>query len=158
SRSREISPSTRANLHGDGNWASWPSSCFTHRAVDRKTKEFRSSIMRLCKHEAPRLAMSAQEAGYSVIELALVVAILGILTALATPSFLTYYQATTLRSAAEQIAAAINQGRQLGIRQNTGVCVHIGSTALQYQLGTSCGGAAWVGTGTDGSGNVAAPS
>ena len=102
--------------------------------------------------------MSEHAVGYSVIELALVMAILGVLTALATPSFLTYYQAATLRSAAEEIAAAINQGRQLGIRQNTGVCVHIGSTALQYKLGTSCGGAAWVGTGTDGSGNVAVPS
>jgi prepilin-type N-terminal cleavage/methylation domain-containing protein len=97
------------------------------------------------------------EAGYSLIELALVIAIVGILVALATPSFLTYYQASTLRVAAEEVAAFVNQGRQLGIRQNDGVCVHIGSTALQYRLGSSCGGAAWTGPGTDSDGNMKIP-
>ncbi len=97
------------------------------------------------------------EAGYSVMELALVIAIVGILAALAMPSFLTYYQASTLRVAAEEVAAFVNQGRQLGIRQNVGVCVHIGSTALQYFLGSSCSGAAWVGPGTDSAGNMKVP-
>ena len=96
-------------------------------------------------------------AGYSITELAIVLAILGTLTALATPSFLTYYQASRLRVAAEDVAAFINQGRQLGIRQNVGVCVHINSTALQYRLGSNCDGANWVGTGTDASGNVHLP-
>ncbi len=94
------------------------------------------------------------EAGYSVTELALVMAIVGILAALALPSFLTYYQASTLRVAAEEVAAFVNQGRQLGIRENAGVCVHITSTALQYFLGNSCSGAAWVGPGTDSDGSV----
>ena len=105
----------------------------------------------------PSHAVKRNEAGYSVIELALVIAIVGVLTTLATPSFLTYYQAAILRSAAQEVAAGVNQGRQLGIRQNTGVCVHISSTALQYYLGTSCSGAAWVGAGTDSSGNAPAP-
>jgi len=91
------------------------------------------------------------------MELALVMAILGVLTVLATPSFLNYYQASKLRTAAEQVAASLNQGRQLGIQQNVGVCVHIQSTALQYLLG-SCTGTAWVGPGTDSDGNLAAPS
>ncbi len=109
------------------------------------------------------------EAGYSVMELALVIAIVGILAALAMPSFLTYYRASTLRVAAEEVAAFVNQGRQLGIRQNVGVCVHIGSTALQYFLGSSCDTAVrcsdapdarpclWTGPGTDSNGNMKAP-
>jgi len=101
--------------------------------------------------------MTKSDGGYSLVELALVIAIVGILTALATPSFLTYYQAAVLRSAAAQVATVVNQGRQLGIKENTGVCVHIASTAVQYKLGTSCGGAAWTGPGTDASGNTAAP-
>ena len=97
------------------------------------------------------------EAGYSIMELALVMSIVGVLTALATPFFLSYYQASRLRVGAEEVAAFLNQGRQLGIRQNAGVCVHITSTALQYRLGSSCAGAAWVGPGTDASGNVTLP-
>ena len=90
-------------------------------------------------------------------EMALVMGIVGVLAFVATPFFLTYYQASRLRVAAEEVAAFVNQGRQLGIRQNAGVCVHITSTALQYRLGSSCAGAAWVGPGTDASGNVALP-
>ena len=97
------------------------------------------------------------EAGYSLLELALVLTIVGILGVLATPSFLTYYQASRLRVGAEEVAAFINQGRQLGIRQNVGVCVHITSTALQYLLGSNCDGAAWVGPGTDANGNIRIP-
>src|SRR6266446_2590883 len=97
------------------------------------------------------------EAGYNIIELALVMAIVGILTSMAMPLFLSYYQASRLRVAAEEVAAFVNQGRHLGIRQNAGVCVHITSTALQYRLGSSCAGAAWVGPGTDADGNVKVP-
>lgn len=89
-------------------------------------------------------------------ELALVMAIVGVLAALATPTFMTYYQASRLRVAAEEVAAFINQGRQLGIRQNVGVCVHIGSAAVQYRLG-SCASGAWLGPGTDTLGNIAVP-
>ena len=97
------------------------------------------------------------EAGYSVTELALVMGIVGVLTAVAMPFFLSYYQASRLRVGAEEVAAFLNQGRQLGIRENAGVCVHITSTALQYRLGSSCAGAAWVGPGTDASGSVNVP-
>jgi prepilin-type N-terminal cleavage/methylation domain-containing protein len=95
--------------------------------------------------------------GYSLIELALVMGIIGIMAAVAMPFFLTYYQASRLRVGAEEVAAFINQGRQLGIRENNGVCVHIGSTAVQYRLGNSCDGAAWLGPGTDAAGNVSVP-
>jgi Tfp pilus assembly protein FimT len=95
--------------------------------------------------------------GYTLAELAMVLGILGTLTALATPSFLTYYQASRLRVGAEEVAAFINQGRQLGIRENIGVCVHIRPAALQYRLGSNCGGGTWVGPGTDSSGNVPIP-
>ena len=89
-------------------------------------------------------------------ELVLVMAIVGILTALATPLFITYYQASRLRVAAEEVAAFLNQGRQLGIRENVGVCVHITSTAMHFHMG-SCAGTTWVGAGTDAAGNVQVP-
>ncbi len=94
------------------------------------------------------------EAGVSIAELALVMAITGVLMLLASPLFLTYYQTSRLRAAAEEVAASISQGRQLGIRENTSTCVHVEPTALQHRVGTSCAAPARVGPGTDAAGNV----
>jgi Tfp pilus assembly protein FimT len=100
----------------------------------------------------------ASEAGYSITELALVVGLIGVMAALATPSFLTYYEGSRLRVAAEEVAAFINQGRQIGIRENVGVCVHITPTAMHYHIG-NCAEATtkWIGPGTDAAGNIALP-
>jgi general secretion pathway protein G len=100
--------------------------------------------------------MRRRHAGYSVIEILLVVGIIGILTVIATPTFLGYYQGAQLRVAAEEVAAFLNQGRQLAITQNGSVCVHSSSTAMHYLQGT-CAGATWTGPGTDVSGNIAVP-
>jgi Tfp pilus assembly protein FimT len=112
------------------------------------------------RHQNPIRART----GYSIVELALVLTIVGGLTALATPFFLSYYQASRLRVAAEEVAAFINQGRQLAIRQNSGACMHIGPAAVQYYVGgtvadgtCSCDCSAWVGPGTDPDGNVSVP-
>jgi len=101
-------------------------------------------------------------AGYSVGELSIVLAIVGLLSTLATPLFLSYYQASRVRIGAEEIAALLNQGRQLAIKENdtTGVCVHITSTAVQYYVGSSGAGGTcaatdlWTGPGSDNSGNL----
>jgi len=104
------------------------------------------------------------DAGYSMIELMLVLTIIGTLGVLATPFFLTYYQASRLRVSAEELAAFVNLGRQLAIRQNSATCVHIGSAAVQYYVGgtvsggsCTCACSAWVGPGTDATGNVKLP-
>ena len=100
------------------------------------------------------------DAGYSMIELMLVLTIIGTLGVLATPFFLTYYQASRLRVSAEELAAFVNLGRQLAIRQNSATCVHIGSAAVQYYVGDAacaCTGSPWVGPGTDSAGNVKLP-
>jgi len=96
------------------------------------------------------------EAGYSVAEVAMVMAIVGVLAGIAIPSFLTYYQASRLRVAAEEVAAFVNQARHIGIRENVGVCVLINPTTLQYRLGT-CAGTAWVGAGSDAAGHINMP-
>ena len=97
-----------------------------------------------------------REAGFTIGEVALTLAIIGILSLLATPMFLSYYQAARVRVGSEEIATFLNQGRQLAIQQNTSVCVHITSTAMHYHIG-SCSGTTWVGAGTDSSGNLKAP-
>lgn len=96
------------------------------------------------------------QGGYSGAEIMLVVAIIGILAVLATPMFVRYYQGAQLQLAAEEVAAFLNQGRQLAIMQSSPVCVHIASTSMHFHQG-SCAGATWLGPGTDSSGNIPVP-
>jgi type II secretion system protein H len=98
----------------------------------------------------------APQAGFSLPEILVVLVIIGIMALISVPFFLTYYQSARLKAAAEEMAAFLNQGRQLAIRENQNVCVQVGATQLQYRLG-GCAGAAWVGAGTDGAGNITIP-
>jgi Tfp pilus assembly protein FimT len=82
---------------------------------------------------------------------------MGILAVLATPMFLTYYQGARLRVAAEEVATFLNHGRQLGIKENVGVCVQITATAMHYRIGDCASLLLWIGPGTDGAGNVSLP-
>ena len=95
-------------------------------------------------------------AGFSLVELLVLLVVVGALFSLALPAFMSYYKSAHVRAAASGIAAYLNQGRQLAIQQNQRVCVHIASTALHYALG-SCAGTVWVGPGTDAAGNIPAP-
>jgi Tfp pilus assembly protein FimT len=95
-------------------------------------------------------------AGFSLVELLVLLVVVGALFSLSLPAFMSYYKSAHVRAAAAGIAAYLNQGRQLAIQQNQRVCVHIASTALHYAQG-SCAGTVWVGPGTDAAGNIPAP-
>lgn len=95
-------------------------------------------------------------AGFSLVELLVLLVVVGALFSLSLPAFMSYYKSAQVRAAAAGIAAYLNQGRQLAILQNQRVCVHITSTAMHYSLG-SCAGTVWVGPGTDATGNIPAP-
>ena len=84
--------------------------------------------------------MRRRQAGFTLVEVLLAVAIIGIISAIATPMLLSYYQGAQVRVAAEQVTTFLNQGRQLAITQNGPVCVHISQTAMHYHLGTCCRG------------------
>ena len=92
--------------------------------------------------------------GFSLAELTVVMAVIGILCALALPSFLSYYQSAQLRAAASDVVSQLNLGRQMAIQRNSPVCVSIGSTAPKYYLGT-CTGTLLLGVTTDSSGDSA---
>jgi prepilin-type N-terminal cleavage/methylation domain-containing protein len=91
--------------------------------------------------------------GFTLSELIVVVAILGIVSALSVPSLWTYIRTATLRAGAEEMVAVLNGARQLAIRANTTVCVVNDGTRAQYRL-ASCSGTAWTGPGTDPAGNI----
>ena len=99
---------------------------------------------------------SRRQVGFSLPELLVVLVVVGILAAMSTPLFLNYYRTAQVRGAASDIAAYLNQGRQLALQRNTSVCVNISATTIRYNLG-GCGGAVWVGAGTDAAGNIATP-
>jgi prepilin-type N-terminal cleavage/methylation domain-containing protein len=113
----------------------------------------------------------AKQTGFSVAELIVVLAVIGVLAALSMPTFLSYWRGATLRGGAQEAVAALNAGRQLAIRENQTVCIQ-GVTAssydvkLRYIIGTSCSTTQtcvangnvppciWTGAGTDGDGYV----
>ena len=107
-------------------------------------------------HTLPLRAKQA-EGGFTLAELVILIAVIGILSVMAVPAFLRYYQAATLKSGAQQFVALINQAREIAIKENGNVCVKLSSpTQMTYALNT-CAGTAWVGAGTDASGNINLP-
>ena len=92
--------------------------------------------------------------GFTITELMVVVAVLGILAVLGMPMFLTYWRAATLRAGAEEVATILNDARQFAISSNNTVCVTRNTvTTFQYHVG-ACGNAAYIGAGTDTNGDV----
>jgi prepilin-type N-terminal cleavage/methylation domain-containing protein len=95
--------------------------------------------------------------GFTLAELVIVIAVIGILAVMAVPSYLSYLRAAGLKSGAQQIVAQVNQARELAIKENGNVCVTLPTaTQISYRLGT-CAGTAWVGAGTDATGNINLP-
>lgn len=93
------------------------------------------------------------ETGYTLAELLMVAAVIGILAVLAMPTFVSYWRSSTLRAGAQELASAINLGRQLAISRNTTVCVQVTGTSIVMRTG-GCAGAIWTGPGTDGAGAI----
>ncbi len=93
------------------------------------------------------------ESGFSLAELVVVMAVIGIVTVLAVPMMLSYWRTSTLMAGAREVATALNGARELAIRQNRNVCVTTDGTRLQYRLDT-CVAATWKGPVTDGGGNI----
>lgn len=98
------------------------------------------------------------EAGFTLAELAVLLAVIGALFSLSLPTFITYYQSAQLRGAAADVAAYVNQGRQLAIQMNCSVAVGISAVAITYTRQGNCRTpGVWTGAGTDAAGNIPAP-
>jgi Tfp pilus assembly protein FimT len=106
---------------------------------------------------SPHREPAQSQAGFSLAELTVLLAVIGALFSLSLPAFLSYYQTAQVRGAASDIAAYVNLGRQLAIQQNRSICVHIKPAAVHYHLNNNCTGQRWVGPGTAANGDILAP-
>ena len=109
--------------------------------------------------------------GFSLAELIIVVAVIGVLSAIGMPYFISYYRASALKGGAQEVVALLNQGRQIAIKENEAVCIKSDvanpnyGTKIRYLRG-SCTAAntcaatgnvspcIWTGAGTDQNGYV----
>ena len=101
--------------------------------------------------ERVRVIVAAR--GYTMAELVVVLAIVGIVAALGLPTLSTYLRAAALRAGAEEAVSLLNGARQLAIQTNTTVCVTNDGSQVQYHVG-GCTTAIWTGVATDASGNI----
>jgi prepilin-type N-terminal cleavage/methylation domain-containing protein len=95
----------------------------------------------------------ADARAFTLTELVVVVAVVGVVMAVSVPALWTYFRSAALRGGAEEAVTVLNSARQLAIRLNTTVCVTNNGTIAQFHVGT-CAAAAWAGPGTDLSGNI----
>jgi Tfp pilus assembly protein FimT len=106
----------------------------------------------------PRTGPARIQAGFSLAELTVIVAVLGLLLTSAIPTLIAYFETAHVRGATASVAAYVNQGRQLAIQLNCSVAVNIAATAITYTRQANCQSpGVWTGVGTDAAGKIPAP-
>ena len=106
-----------------------------------------------------RLFGAGGRAGFSAAELLVVIAVVGVLSTMTVPFFLSYYRVAAVKSASQQVIVLFNQARALAVQTNStlGVCVHLPSATQMQFVVDGCGGTVWIGPGTDAAGNFNLP-
>lgn len=94
--------------------------------------------------------------GFSLVEMMIVIAVLGIVLAIAAPNFTVYRDNTNLREAARDISSDIQLCRQRAVAENVSYRITFAANTYTMQRQTAPGSAAWedVATKTIGGGNA----
>ena len=101
-----------------------------------------------------RLATRSED-GYTLAELLVVVAIIGIMALLAVPFLTTYIPSASVNYAAREVQGGLNRAKLLAVSTRCSIRVQIVAGGYQFvkgNTGGTCDGTIWTGPGTDGAG------
>ncbi len=79
------------------------------------------------------------QGGWTLAELLVVIAVIGILVAMSIPLFASYLRSSTVRAGAQEMRTALNRGKQLAITLRQNICVQPVANGYQYRQNTCAG-------------------
>lgn len=89
--------------------------------------------------------------GYTLAELLVVIAVIGIMAFVAVPWMLSYVPGATVNYAAREVQSSLNRAKLLAVTERRSICVEAFGGGYRFRR-DSCGGAVFTGPGTDGAG------
>lgn len=94
----------------------------------------------------------AAEQGYTLAELLVVVAVIGIMAFIAVPFLLTYTSGATIDYGARELRSGLNRAKLMAVTTRQPVCVEPAAGGYRFFQNATCTGTPWTGTGTDANG------
>lgn len=90
--------------------------------------------------------------GFTLAELMTAMAVIGIISTIATPLFMTFLRAMETRGASVELTSMLHQARELAIARNTSYRVEVDTAGNRLRFVDTSTNAPWIGPGTDGQG------
>ncbi|MGB4780501.1 GspH/FimT family pseudopilin [Candidatus Methylomirabilis sp.] len=90
--------------------------------------------------------------GFTLVELMVAMAVIGIISVAAIPQFLTFLRAMETRGASQDLATVLQQARELAIARNTNYRVEIEPDNNRLRFVRTSDNVVWTGPGTDAQG------
>ncbi len=90
--------------------------------------------------------------GFTLVELMVAIAVIGIVSVTAIPQFVTFLRAMQTRGASQELATVLQQARELAIARNTNYRVEIESDNNRLRFVRTSDNVVWTGPGTDAQG------
>lgn len=90
--------------------------------------------------------------GFTLAELMIVIAVIGIISIMATPLFMTFLRAMETRGASQELATLLQQARELAIATNSSYRVEVDTAGNRLRFVNASTSAPWIGPGTDSQG------